>query len=176
MPEISGIIMYSRPCLLLGGEGGCKAAGRGMSKREAEMEELTIEATPENIDTVVEFVDSKLEEFGCDMNEQMAIDVAIDELFTNIASYAYSPEVGLATVRVDLKEDTMSVEITFIDQGKKFDPLAKEDPDTTLDIEDRPIGGMGILIVKKSMDSVDYEYKDGKNILTIRKKIKKNPE
>ena len=96
------------------------------------MEELTIEATPENIDTVVEFVDSKLEEFGCDMNEQMAIDVAIDELFTNIASYAYSPEVGLATVRVDLKEDTMSVEITFIDQGKKFDPLAKEDPDTTL--------------------------------------------
>ena len=135
------------------------------------MKELTIEATPENVDTVIEFVDAQLEEYGCGMKEQMAIDVAIDELFANIAHYAYNPEVGYATVRVEVQEEPLSVEVTFIDNGKQYDPLAKADPDTTLSIEDRPIGGMGILIVKKSMDAVNYEYKDGKNILTIKKNI-----
>ena len=135
------------------------------------MKELTIEATPENVDTVIEFVDEQLEEYGCGMKEQMAIDVAIDELFANIAHYAYNPETGYATVQVDVLKDPLSVEVTFIDHGKQYDPLAKEDPDTKLSIEDRPIGGLGILIVKKSMDSVNYEYKDGKNILTIKKNI-----
>ncbi len=135
------------------------------------MKELTIEATPENVDTVIEFVDEQLEEYGCGMKEQMAIEVAIDELFGNIAHYAYNPETGYATVQVDVLQDPLSVEITFIDNGKQYDPLAKEDPDTTLSVEDRPIGGMGILIVKKSMDAVNYEYKDGKNILTIKKNI-----
>ncbi len=135
------------------------------------MKELTIEATPENVDTVIEFVDAQLEEYGCGMKEQMAIDVAIDELFANIAHYAYNPETGYATVRVDVLKDPLSVEVTFIDNGRQYDPLAKDDPDTTLSVEDRPIGGMGILIVKKSMDAVSYEYKDGKNILTIKKNI-----
>ena len=135
------------------------------------MKELTIEATPENVDTVIEFVDAQLEEYGCGMKEQMAIDVAIDELFANIAHYAYNPETGYATVQVDVLNDPLSVEVTFIDNGKQYDPLAKDDPDTTLSVEDRPIGGMGILIVKKSMDVVSYEYKDGKNILTIKKNI-----
>ena len=135
------------------------------------MKELTIEATPENVDTVIEFVDAQLEEYGCGMKEQMAIDVAIDELFANIAHYAYNPETGYATVQVDVLNDPLSVEVTFIDNGKQYDPLAKDDPDTTLSVEDRPIGGMGILIVKKSMDAVNYEYKDGKNILTIKKNI-----
>ena len=135
------------------------------------MKELTIEATPENVDTVIEFVDEMLEEYGCGMKEQMAIDVAIDELFANIAHYAYNPETGYATVRVDVLNDPLSVEVTFIDNGKQYDPLAKDDPDTTLSVEDRPIGGMGILIVKKSMDVVSYEYKDGKNILTIKKNL-----
>lgn len=133
------------------------------------MKELTIEATPENVDKVIEFVDEMLEEYGCGMKEQMAIDVAVDELFANIAHYAYNPETGYATVKVEVVEDPLSVEITFVDNGKPYDPLAKADPDTTQSIEDREIGGMGILIVKKSMDVVDYEYKDGKNILTIKK-------
>ena len=135
------------------------------------MKELTIEATPENVDTVIEFVDAQLQQYGCGMKEQMAIDVAIDELFGNIAHYAYNPDVGFATVRVDVLQDPLSVEITFIDNGKQYDPLAKADPDTTLSVEDRPVGGMGILIVKKSMDAVNYEYRDGKNILTIKKHI-----
>lgn len=133
------------------------------------MKELTIEATPENVDKAIEFVDEMLEEYDCGMNEQMAIDVAVDELFANIAHYAYNPETGYATVKVDVIREPLSVVITFIDNGKPYDPLAKVDPDITQSIEDREIGGMGIFIVKKSMDSVDYEYKDGKNILTIKK-------
>ena len=135
------------------------------------MKELTIEATPENVDKAIEFVDEMLEEYGCGMKEQMAIDVAVDELFANIAHYAYNPETGYATVKVDVIKVPLSVEITFVDNGKPYDPLAKADPDTTQSIEDRPIGGMGILIVKKSMDDVNYEYKDGKNILTIKKRF-----
>ena len=135
------------------------------------MKELSIEATPENVDKAVEFVDEMLEEYGCGMKEKMAIDVAVDELFANIAHYAYNPETGYATVRVDVVKEPLSVEITFVDNGKPYDPLAKVDPDTTQSIEDREIGGMGIFIVKKSMDAVNYEYKDGKNILTIKKKF-----
>lgn len=133
------------------------------------MKELTIEATSENVDKAIEFVDEMLEEYGCSMKEQMAIDVAVDELFANIAHYAYNPETGYATVKVDVVKEPLSVVITFIDNGKPYDPLAKADPDTTQSIEEREIGGMGIFIVKKSMDAVNYEYKDGKNILTIKK-------
>ena len=135
------------------------------------MKELTIEATPENVDKVIEFIDGMLEEYGCGVKEQMAIDVAVEELFSNIAHYAYNPETGYATVRVDVKKDPLAVEITFIDHGVPYDPLAKVDPDTTLSVDDRQIGGLGIFIVKKSMDAVNYEYKDGKNILTIKKNI-----
>ena len=136
------------------------------------MKELTIEATPENVDKVIEFIDGMLEEYGCGVKEQMAIDVAVDELFSNIAHYAYNPDTGYATVLVDVKNDPLAVEITFIDHGVPYDPLAKADPDTTLSVEDRQIGGLGIFIVKKSMDAVNYEYKDGKNILTIKKNLK----
>ena len=135
------------------------------------MKELTIEATPENVDKVIEFIDGMLEEYGCGVKEQMAIDVAVDELFSNIAHYAYNPETGYATVRVDVLNEPLSVEITFIDHGVPYDPLAKADPDTTLSLEEREIGGLGIFIVKKSMDAVNYEYKDGKNILTIKKNL-----
>lgn len=133
------------------------------------MKELTIEATPENVDKVIEFIDGMLEEYGCGMKAQMAVDVAVDELFSNIAHYAYNPDTGYATVLVDVVNDPLAVEITFIDNGVPYDPLAKADPDTTLPVEEREIGGLGIFIVKKSMDMVSYEYKDGKNILTIKK-------
>lgn len=136
------------------------------------MKELTIEATPENVDTVIGFVDKMLEEYNCEMKDQAAIDVAVDELFANIAHYAYDPDTGYATVRVNVIKDPLSVEITFVDNGVPYDPLAKTDPDTKQSIEEREIGGMGIFIVKQSMDSVDYEYKDGRNILTIRKNLK----
>ena len=113
------------------------------------MKEMTIEAKVENIPAVTEFVDEQLEELGCPMKAQMQIDIAIDELFSNIAHYAYNPEVGPATVRVEVAEDPMAVVVTFVDHGVQYDPLAKEDPDTTLSAEERSIGGLGIYMVKK---------------------------
>ena len=135
------------------------------------MKELTLTATVENIDVVTDFVNEQLEALDCPMKAQMQIDVAIDELFGNIAHYAYTPEVGDATVRVETEEDPLAVVITFIDRGIPYDPLAKEDPDVTLSAGDRKIGGLGIYMVKKSMDDITYEYKDGMNILAIKKAL-----
>ena len=136
------------------------------------MKEISIAATVENIEVVTDFVNEELEALDCPMKAQMQIDVAIDELFSNIAHYAYNPEVGEATVRVEVVEDPLSVIITFIDKGVPYDPLAKADPNVTLSAEEREIGGLGIFMVKKTMDEVTYEYKDGRNILAIRKSLK----
>ncbi len=135
------------------------------------MKELTIAATVENIETVTDFVNEQLEALDCPMKAQMQIDIAIDELFGNIAHYAYNPHVGEATVRVEVIEDPLAVVITFIDKGVPYDPLAKSDPNTTLSAEEREIGGLGIFMVKKTMDDITYEYKDGQNILKIKKNI-----
>ena len=135
------------------------------------MKELTINAAVENIERVAAFVDEQLETLNCPLKAQMQINIAIDELFGNIAHYAYNPETGPATVRVEVLDNPLSVIITFIDNGVPYDPLANGDPDTTLSAEDREIGGLGIYIVKKSMDEITYKYKDGQNILKIKKKI-----
>lgn len=133
------------------------------------MKEITLTATLENIEVVTKFVDEQLEELDCPMKAQMQIDIAIDELFSNIARYAYAPNVGEATVRVESSDDPLTVIITFIDKGIPYNPLEKEDPDTTLSADDRQIGGLGIYMVKKSMDSMEYEYRNGQNILSIKK-------
>ena len=135
------------------------------------MKELTINATIDNIHAVTDFVDEQLEALDCPMKAQMQIDIAIDELFSNIAYYAYNPDIGHATVRVEVQQEPLAVVISFIDHGIPYDPLAKEDPDTTLSAEERDIGGLGIYMVKKSMDAVTYEYKNGQNILTIKKHL-----
>ncbi len=135
------------------------------------MKEMTIPATVENIEKVTEFVNSQLEEINCPIKARMQIDIAIDELFGNIAHYAYNPETGPATVRVEVTEAPISVVVTFIDHGIPYDPLKKDDPDVTLSAEERAIGGLGIFMVKKTMDEITYEYKDGQNILRIRKDI-----
>lgn len=136
------------------------------------MKELTIDATIENIAAVTAFVDEQLEQLDCPMKIQMQVDVAIDELFGNIAHYAYHPDIGAATVRVEVSENPLAVVITFIDNGVPYDPLAKEDPDITLSARERQPGGLGIYMVKKIMDDIVYEYKDGQNILKIRKEIR----
>ena len=135
------------------------------------MKELTVEAKITNIEAVTDFVNEQLEALDCPMKAQMQIDIAIDELFGNIAHYAYNPEIGKVTVRVEVIEDPLAVTITFIDNGAPYDPLAKADPDTTLSAEEREIGGLGIYMVKKSMDDITYEYKDGQNILAIKKNL-----
>lgn len=135
------------------------------------MKELNISATVENIPVVTAFVDEQLEALNCPLKAQMQIDIVIDELFGNIAQYAYNPDIGSATVRVEVSEDPLAVIITFIDGGIPYDPLKADDPDITLSAEDRPLGGLGIYMVKKSMDAIIYEHRDGKNILSIKKTL-----
>lgn len=135
------------------------------------MAELTLQASLEKLDEVLAFVEENLEKNDCPMKVLMQVQIAVEEIFVNIAHYAYDSEQGTATIRVEVGGDPLQVIITFIDQGVPYDPLQKEDPDVTLSAEDRQIGGLGIFMVKKSMDDVKYEYADGKNILTISKKI-----
>ena len=135
------------------------------------MRELNVEASVENLDTVIAFIDEEIDKLDGSVKLRTQIDIAVEELFVNIAHYAYNPETGPATVRVEVEQDPPAISITFIDKGVPYDPLAKADPDITLSAEDREIGGLGIFMVKKSMDSIDYEYKDGQNILHIKKLI-----
>ena len=135
------------------------------------MAEITLQAKVENIRQVVAFVEEKLEAMGCAMKAQMQLSIAVDELFTNIACYAYAPGSGMATVRVEAISGGQQARITFIDQGVPYNPLEKSDPDTTLPAEKRQIGGLGIYMVKKSMDVMTYEYRNGYNILTIKKRV-----
>lgn len=135
------------------------------------MTELTLDAAVENLDQVLAFVDEQLESANCPPKIQMQIDIAVEELFVNIARYAYQPGKGTATVQVGMEKEPLAAVITLIDGGVPYDPLKKPDPDVTLSAEERKIGGLGIYMVKKSMDDMQYRYEDGKNILTIRKRL-----
>ncbi|MBR1482507.1 MAG: ATP-binding protein [Ruminococcus sp.] len=135
------------------------------------MKELTVDAVIENIEVVTDFVTSELERLDCPIKAQTQIAIAIDELFGNIARYAYTPDVGKATVRFEVVEEPLSVIITFIDNGRPFNPLKQAEPDTKLSVTERQEGGLGIFLVKKTMNMVTYEYKDNQNILRIQKNI-----
>lgn len=131
------------------------------------MKEITVDATIDNIGVVTDFVDEFLEEADCPMKAKMQLDIAIDELFGNIAHYAYREETGNATVRVEMLEAPKAVCVTFIDSGIPYNPLEKPDPDVTLSAEERAIGGLGIFMVKKNMDDMQYDYCGGQNRLRI---------
>lgn len=132
---------------------------------------ITLPAADESIPRVTELAEEKMQAAGIPRKVQMQMDIAIDELFSNIAHYAYPQETGEATVDIDIDGERRVVELTFRDQGIPYDPLAKTDPDVTSPAEDREAGGVGIFIVKQSMDEMFYEYRDGQNILRIRKKF-----
>ena len=135
------------------------------------MKSITLNASVESISRITEFVDEALEALHCPMKVQMQIDLAIDELFSNISYYAYQKGIGTATVSVDFDPETRTVSLIFEDNGIPYNPLEKEDPDITLSAKERKVGGLGIFLVKKTMDSMEYERRDDRNIVTIRKKI-----
>ena len=132
---------------------------------------IKVQAQIENLQEVLGFVDGHLEEMGASMKVQMQIDVAVEELFVNIAHYAYAPDTGEAVISVTKDKEQNQISVTFADSGKPYNPLEKPDPDVTLSAEERSIGGLGIYMVKKSMDDMRYEYKDGQNILSITKRL-----
>ena len=132
--------------------------------------ELTLPAEIDRLPEVLSFVEEQLEEIGCPMKAQMQVSVAVEEVYVNIASYAYAPGTGMATIRLALTEE-QAVTITFIDSGVAFNPLEKEDPDVSLPAEEREIGGLGIFMTKKTMDEVRYERLDDNNVLTLIKRV-----
>ena len=132
---------------------------------------ITLPAAVENIGKITAFVEGKLEERDCPLKKTMEISMAVDEVMANVAMYAYAPGTGDVTVQFGFEEASRTAFVTFIDGGVAFDPLAKEDPDVTLPAEQRKIGGLGIFLVKKTMDEVTYRRENDQNILCIRKKI-----
>lgn len=135
------------------------------------MPRITLPATTENIEPATDFLNEVLENAGCPPRAQMQLDIALDELMSNVAQYAYTPETGEITVSVEIKEDPKRAVVILTDAGTPYDPLQREDPDITLSATERRIGGLGIFIVKQSMDELSYEYKNKKNVVTIVKKI-----
>lgn len=133
------------------------------------MKEMILTAEVDRLDEVIDFIQEELERHDVPMKLVMQIDIAVEELFVNIAKYAYHPGVGDVSICVDVEPQPPCIVIRFADSGVPYNPLAKQDPDVTLGIEEREIGGLGIYIVKKSMDEVNYSYENGQNILTIRK-------
>lgn len=131
------------------------------------METLTVNAELEKLNEVLGFVDASLEAHDCPMKAVLTIDVAIEELFVNIAHYAYPETRGDATIEIEYEEDPRRVIIRLSDAGTPYNPLARKDPDITLSAQEREIGGLGVYMVKKTMNDVFYEYADGRNALTI---------
>lgn len=133
------------------------------------MKTLTVSATLEELATVQEFVETELEENECSMKVIMQVSINIEEIYVNIAKYAYPQELGNATINMEISGEPKTMTIEFIDSGIPFNPLAKKDADITLSADERDVGGLGILMVKKCMDEVDYVYENGQNIFTVKK-------
>ena len=135
------------------------------------MTNKTFRAKTEELSDVLGFVDEMLEKYECSMKIQTAVCVAIEEVFVNVARYAYKGAEGEVTLGIGFDKESRTVKFRMTDKGVPFDPLKKPDPDITLSADEREIGGLGIFITKKTMDSVVYAYENGENILTMIKKI-----
>lgn len=149
--------------------------------------ELEVEATLDNLATVLRFVEAEAEKAGCPKKETKQLAVAIEELYVNVASYAYTPATGTCSVKLQtgvendtgicivklqtgVESDTGGwIRILLKDYGKKFNPLLQEPPDITLSADDRPVGGLGILMVKELVDRLEYMHENGENILSVEK-------
>ena len=135
------------------------------------MTNKTFKAKTESLSDVLGFVDLMLEKYECPMKIQTAVCVAIEEVFVNVARYAYEGGEGEVDLGIGFDKESRIITFRMADKGIPFDPLKKPDPDITLSAEEREIGGLGIFITKKTMDLVEYAYENGENILTMKKKI-----
>jgi sigma-B regulation protein RsbU (phosphoserine phosphatase) len=139
------------------------------ARRDLQMEELSIEAATENLDAVLRFITGNLERRGCDSELRTQISLAVEEVFVNIANYAYVPDSGDAFVRIAVNRDVV---VELDDGGVPYNPLEQSDPDTSAPARDRKIGGLGVFLTKCIMDSLEYRNENGRNILTMVKKIR----
>ena len=133
------------------------------------MKIIQVDSTIENLSSVMEFINSELDDLLCPEQIRAKIKLAIDELFGNICFYAYDPIPGPVKICLESETDPPAVVISFTDKGKPYNPLEADEPDVELSGEDRPIGGLGIFLVQSTMDDMKYEYKNEQNILTFKK-------
>lgn len=137
----------------------------------AEIKKLVLEAKVENLVAVNEFVDEILQPLNCSMKIQMQLELAVEEIFVNIANYAYGEGTGKAFITGRILENPLRLELVFMDEGTPYNPLVRKDPDLEQKMEDRAIGGLGIYLVKKNVEEITYSYQEGKNVLTLCKNI-----
>ncbi|MBQ9518937.1 MAG: ATP-binding protein, partial [Firmicutes bacterium] len=128
------------------------------------MATIEVDALPENLETVNDFLAEQL--MGHPMKLLMQLNLVVEEIFINIANYAYKDKVGKTRISCDMDSENHLITIVFEDEGIPFNPLEREDPDVTASAEEREIGGLGIFLTKKMMDDVRYENKNGTNRLT----------
>ena len=135
------------------------------------MSQLDVLAVRDNLPRVLSFVEEQLADYGCGMKTSYEINLAVEEIYVNIASYAYDKDPGSAVIVADILTDPLSLVLVFKDSGTPYNPLLKEDPDTGIPLKERKAGGLGIYMVKKLVDDISYVYQDGMNILTITKQL-----
>ena len=129
------------------------------------------DALEENLPQALLFVEEQLDSYGCSKQTVNKIQIAVEEIFINVAQYAYGLDKGIVIIDMDYIKENSSVKITFTDSGRQYNPLLRKDPDVTLGANERKVGGLGIFMVKNSVDNVEYEYKNGHNCLTLTSEI-----
>jgi anti-sigma regulatory factor (Ser/Thr protein kinase) len=132
------------------------------------LKKMKLQAKVENLSRIIDFVNRELERSRCAPDMQDVIDVAVEEIFVNIANYAYQPYTGDVTMFISCGD---KAEIRFEDNGKHYNPLEFADPNLETDIFSREVGGLGVYLVKKLVDSIEYSRIDDKNVLTITKNL-----
>ncbi len=135
------------------------------------MSEITVPADINELNNVQDIIEVEVEHLNPSIKSMTQLQLVVEEVFVNVSKYAYKDCEGTVTIRCETDSEKGVVRITFIDSGIRFNPLAREDPDITAPSEKRPIGGLGIFLVKKNTDSQKYEYIDGKNVFTLEKKL-----
>ena len=134
-------------------------------------EELIIEAVVDNLNAVNLFVHKSIEQFEISKRTLMQLDLVVEEIFVNIANYAYAPNTGLVKILLNMETEPLSISLTFIDSGIPYNPLEQSDPDISLSIDDRQIGGLGIFLTKNFVDDISYQFVNGQNVLRITKSM-----
>lgn len=137
----------------------------------SKMQDITLQASDDTLYTVLDAIEAHLCKNGCPDEVRTELLISVEEIYVNIAHYAYKGKAGEATVQMEVTQDPRICRVVFRDRGVPYNPLEKEDPDLSLSAEERKIGGLGIYMVKQYMDKIEYRYEDGYNILTIEKRL-----
>lgn len=135
------------------------------------MNKITVPAKIENLQKVLNFVIEQLDSVKYNIKARLQLELSIEEVYVNIANYAYESEDGEVVICCNINKNPLQITLQFIDCGTPYNPLKNRDPDISLKIKEKKVGGLGILLIKKNVDNIAYEYKDGKNILTIQKEL-----